>query len=196
MSSVMLYVSGSTFPFHYHINAANVILLMTIWRFILYSNRNPGRQTRHLKCNQITSLALRSAGFPTSMEPSGLFSDSRRPDGVTRIPWSQGKFLIGDFSCLDTNSPSNFNKDALNRAQNFKISKYRADSSNDIFIHIICSTLTTYGDLAKNFFKDVGRLIRKNSGEPREGFYLRQRFAIAILKANYVYFINSVSPDD
>ncbi|CAK9291703.1 unnamed protein product [Gordionus sp. m RMFG-2023] len=97
------------------------------------------------------------------MEPSGLFSDSRRPDGVTHIPWSQGKFLIWDFSCLDTNSPSNFNKDALNRAQNFKISKYSADSSNYIFIPIICSTLTTYGDLAKNIFKDVGRLIRKNS---------------------------------
>ncbi|CAK9291058.1 unnamed protein product [Gordionus sp. m RMFG-2023] len=89
----------------------------------LHCNRNLGRQSRHLKCNQIISLALRSAGFPTSMEPSGLFSDSRRPYGVTRIPfpWSQGKFLIWDFSCLDTNSPSNFNKDAVNRAQNFKV---------------------------------------------------------------------------
>ncbi|CAK9300886.1 unnamed protein product [Gordionus sp. m RMFG-2023] len=115
----------------------------------LHCNSNPGRQTRHLKCYQIISLALRSAGFPTSMEPSGLFSDSRRPDGITRIPWSQGKFLIWDFSCLDTNSPSNFNKDALIRTQNYKIGKYSADSTNYIFIPIICSTLTTYGDLAK-----------------------------------------------
>ncbi|CAK9299186.1 unnamed protein product [Gordionus sp. m RMFG-2023] len=64
-------------------------------------------------------------------------------------------------------------------------------------IPIISTTLTTFGNRALSFFKELGSLIRKLTDEPREGFFLRQRLAIAIHRANYISFIGSlISHDD
>ncbi|CAK9297948.1 unnamed protein product [Gordionus sp. m RMFG-2023] len=60
------------------------------------------------------------------------------------------------------------------------------------FIPIISTTIGTFGKLALAFFKNLGSQISKLSEEPREGFFLRQRLSIAILKANYISFNGSL----
>ena len=47
--------------------------------------------------------ALTAAGIPAWLEPVGLDrGDGRRPDGVTVFPYSQGKCLVWDSTCVDT----------------------------------------------------------------------------------------------
>ena len=65
--------------------------------------KRAGRHPRHFQINDILKRALISAGFPSILEPSGLHrSDGKRPDGLTLIPWSRGKSLLWDVTCVDT----------------------------------------------------------------------------------------------
>ena len=56
--------------------------------------RSPGRTSRHHAFNDLIARTFSSAGIPVTKEPSGLFrSDGKQPDGLTLIPWSNGKAL-------------------------------------------------------------------------------------------------------
>src|SRR5207248_1797160 len=63
----------------------------------LVCRNSQGRQSRHASINDIAARALRLAGVPCQKEPLGLCSDDgRRPDGLSLIPWAQGKYLVWD----------------------------------------------------------------------------------------------------
>lgn len=69
-----------------------------------------GTFPRHLDLNQIIKRALTSARHSCSLEPIGLSrDDGKRPDGVTLAPWSNGKRLVWDVTCVDTLAPSYLN---------------------------------------------------------------------------------------
>ena len=62
-----------------------------------------GRLPRHYSINNIIYHSLEAAKIPTRLEPSGLcHSDGNRPDGITMVPWSQGKYPVWDATCVDT----------------------------------------------------------------------------------------------
>ena len=66
-----------------------------------------GRHHRHAAINDILHRALSSAKIPSRLEPSGLYrSDGKRPDGITIVPWKNGKLLVWDATCPDTYAPS------------------------------------------------------------------------------------------
>ena len=53
--------------------------------------------------NDILHQALSSAQVSSRLEPSGLSrSDGKCPDGVTMVPWKNGKPLVWDATCPDT----------------------------------------------------------------------------------------------
>ena len=57
--------------------------------------------------NDIIKRALSSAGFNAVLEPVGLDrGDGKRPNGMTVFPFSRGKCLIWDCTCVDSFSPS------------------------------------------------------------------------------------------
>ena len=73
----------------------------------LSCKKSEGRHHRHAAINDILYRALSSAKIPSKLEPSGLLcSDGKRPDGVTMVPWKQGKPLVWDATCPDTLAPS------------------------------------------------------------------------------------------
>ena len=73
----------------------------------LSCQRSAGRSTRHSLLNDIIHRALIKAKIPAHKEPQGLLVDSAmRPDGVTLIPWAQGKCLAWDATTPDTLTPS------------------------------------------------------------------------------------------
>ena len=73
----------------------------------LKSKKCEGCHHRHAAINDILYRALSSAKNPSRLEPSGLLrSDGKRPDGVTMVPWKQGKPLVWDATCPDTLAPS------------------------------------------------------------------------------------------
>ena len=54
-----------------------------------------GCHHRHAALNDILHRALTSARVPSRLEPSGLYrSDGKRPDGITVVPWKNGKLLV------------------------------------------------------------------------------------------------------
>ena len=53
----------------------------------LHCKKCEGRLYRHSSINDILHRALKAAGIPSKLEPSGLIgAECRRPDGVTLVP--------------------------------------------------------------------------------------------------------------
>ena len=73
------------------------------------------RISRHNMVNDIVWRAIQRAKNPAAKEPPGLQrSDSKRPDGVTLVPWKQGKCLAWDVTMPDTYAQSHLPTTATN----------------------------------------------------------------------------------
>uniref|UniRef100_A0A1X7VK11 Reverse transcriptase domain-containing protein n=1 Tax=Amphimedon queenslandica TaxID=400682 RepID=A0A1X7VK11_AMPQE len=60
----------------------------------LHCKQSDGWLHRHSSINNILWRAFTAAGIPSRLEPSGLIgAESRRPDGVTLVPWKVGKCM-------------------------------------------------------------------------------------------------------
>ena len=56
--------------------------------------RAPGRLARHHVLNDLVARCFALAGTPVTKQPTGLFrTDGKRPDGLTLVPWQNGKSL-------------------------------------------------------------------------------------------------------
>ena len=75
----------------------------------LSCNRSAGRHMRHTNMNEIIQHVFHTTGIATIREPTGVFVDDRRPDGITLLPQKKGKCLAWDFTCPDTVAPSHLN---------------------------------------------------------------------------------------
>lgn len=77
----------------------------------LSCSRSAGRFHRHSEINDILKRTLSSVNIPAILEPTGLSSnDGKRPDGVTLIPWANGKSLKWNATRVDTFAPTYFKK--------------------------------------------------------------------------------------
>ena len=66
-----------------------------------------GRLTRHDHLSDIVLRSLTTAKIPATREPAGLLrSDGKRPDGLTLIPWCEGRCLVWDVTVADTTAAS------------------------------------------------------------------------------------------
>ena len=89
------------------------------------------RHFRHAMLNDILHRALSSTNVPSQLEPTGLDrADGKRSDGITMLPWSYGRFLVRDATCVDTFAPYHLSSSAsevcaaANQAEQTKIKKY------------------------------------------------------------------------
>ena len=65
--------------------------------------KSEGCHYRHGAINDIIQRALATARVPSRLEPAGLdHTDGKHPDGVTMIPWKDGKPLVCVATCPDT----------------------------------------------------------------------------------------------
>ena len=66
-----------------------------------------GRHQRHAAVNDIVHRAMSAVHLPSRLEPTGLSrSDSKRPNGVTLVPWKSSRLLMWDATCPYTFAPS------------------------------------------------------------------------------------------
>ena len=81
---------------------------------------------RHSALNDIIKRALSSAGFNAVFEPVGLDrGDGKRPDGMTVFPFSRGKCLIWNSTCVDSFSPSALDLTATEPASAYRSADVR-----------------------------------------------------------------------
>ncbi|CAK9303010.1 unnamed protein product [Gordionus sp. m RMFG-2023] len=110
-------------------------------------------------------------------------------NSLTESPWDQ--FLVWNYSCIDLLALSNQTSNLFEQNEQHKISKYSEISEDHIFIPIISTTLKTFGKLVLSFFKNLVSHIRWHTS-----IQVKQRLAIAILKANYQSFNGSLLSTD
>ncbi len=166
----------------------------------LSCGKSAGRHARHFSINDTIRRALASAKIPAILEPVGLKrDDGSRPDGMTIIPWLNGKSLVWDATCSDTLAPSHLpisTKEAGMVAENAakrKKSKYKAIIEDGYhFIPFAVETLGPWCQEAIEFTSALGKAISNESGEPRSTSFLRQRISIAIQKGNAACIMGTI----
>jgi len=157
----------------------------------LSCKKSTGRNYRHSSVNDIIKRALVSAGIPSILEPVGCArDDGKRPDGMTLVPWSAGKCLLWDFTCVDTFAASYINETSIqlsaaaNLAERKKTLRYRDLEENYIFVPVGIETAGSWGKHARSLIRTIGRRIASATEEPKSTSYLIQRISIAVQRGN------------
>ena len=150
-----------------------------------------GRHHRHAALNDILHRALTSARMPSRLEPSGLYrSDGKRPDGITVVPWKNGKLLVWDATCPDTFAPSYISSATSEAgavaalAEERKKNIYAHLDPSHSFTPVAIETSGVVGPQSLAFLKDLGRRMRQVTGEERSLSYLLQRVSVAVQRGN------------
>jgi len=157
----------------------------------LSCRKSAGRLSRHSAVNDLIKRGLRSAEIPSRLEPTSLaHHDHRRPDGLSLVPWSNGRCLAWDFTCPDTLAPSHLDT-AVNgpglvatEAERKKRSKYACLTPTYHFIPVAVETFGALGEDAGDFVKALGKRISAVTGEKRSTEFLLQRLSVAIQRGN------------
>ena len=69
--------------------------------------KSTGRFSKHFPISDIIQRALTCIAIPSILESTGSSrSDGTLPGGLTPIPWSKGKSLLWDATCIDTLVPT------------------------------------------------------------------------------------------
>ena len=159
---------------------------------------NEGRHPRHSAINDIICRALKSSGLPSVLEPVGLDrGDGKRPDGLTMFPFSHGKSLCWDATCVNTYGESVINETAIeagkaaSKAENAKRSKYPDLVNRYRFEPIAIETSGVFGPTTRQIIQEIGKSISEKTGDKRETLWLKQRLNIAIQKGNALSIISS-----
>ena len=164
----------------------------------LSCRRNPGRSQRHHFVNDLIWRSLSKAGFPSIKEPQGLLrSDGKRPDGLTLIPWQDGRCATWDVTVTDTVAASYLNAtsctagSAAEAAASRKEEKYAAISSNYLFFPLAFETFGPINQAGCDFLSSLGHRLSLVTDDPRESSFLFQRLSVSIQRFNSVCFCNS-----
>ena len=162
-----------------------------------------GRHFRHAMLNDILHRALSSANVPSRLEPTGLDrTDGKRPDGITMVPWSNGRLLVWDATCVDTFAPSHLSMTAsevcaaANQAEQTKIKKYSYITSHAYhsFTPVAFETTGVCGPRSMSFLTDLGRRIVNTTGEKSSLAYLLQKFSVTIQRGNAASILGTLPP--
>ena len=131
-----------------------------------------GRYHRHAALNDIVHRALTSAKIPSRLEPSGLYrTDGKRPDGITVVPWKNGRLLVWDATCPDTFAPSylaSTTSDAGAVAvvdEERKKRKYAHLDQCHMFVPVAIETTGVFGPETLAFLRELGRRLQQVSAE-------------------------------
>ena len=127
--------------------------------------------------------------------------NSRRSDGISIIPWEQGRCLMWDATCHDTFAPNNVpfsSKGAgfvANRAAASKRLLYSDLCQSYSFIQIAVESAGSIGKDALDFLHDLGRCTRSKTKDPLSYLKLCQKISILIQRFNSVSVLGCSSTE-
>ena len=156
-----------------------------------------------LLLNDILHRPLSSANVPSRLEPTGLDrADGKRPDGITMVPWSNGRLLVWDATCIDTFATSHLFITAsevcaaANQAEQTKIKKYSYITSHAYhsFTPVAFETSGVCGPRFMSFLTDLGRRIANTAGDKSSLAYLMQKFSVTIQRGNAASVLGTLPP--
>ncbi len=150
-----------------------------------------GTYSRHFALNDIIKRACTRIHVPTILEPLNMFrTDGKRADGLTLLPWSRGRSLVWDATCVDTLCKSYVPITARTagaaaaKAEKKKRDLYALLPNQYQFVPFAVETIGPFGDAAFKLVRELGGRLREATGEPRETAWLIQRISLAIQRGN------------
>ena len=117
-------------------------------------------------------------------------ADGKRPDGLTMVPWREGKPLTWDVTVVCPLAESYIGDSATNAgsaaeaAATRKAAKYAGLERTHIFQSVAVENLGTMNASAYGFLAGLGQKISAISGDDRETCYLFQRISVLIQRFN------------
>ena len=158
----------------------------------------PGRLARHHALNDLICRALSSAGLPSTKEPTGLSrTDGKRPDGLSLIPWKNGKPVTWDVTVIHPLAESYISTVAVTAggaaelAADRKCEKYAGLPPSYLFQPIAFETFGTINSSAVDFISELGYRLECASGKRNERNYLFQRLSVCLQRFNSIAFKGS-----
>lgn len=168
----------------------------------LCCKNSAGRYARHALANDLLKRSLVSSKIPALLEPTGCDrSDGKKPDGLTLVPWQNGKPLVWDFTCADTLAPSyakgNSRKAgyAAQKRETHKLWLYRNLTPSFHVVPVCIETLGTIGESGLKLIQRIGELLKNVTGEKRATSFLLQRLSIAIQRGNAAAVLGTIPSD-
>jgi len=158
--------------------------------FLHCTERAPARTHSALAA---TIIIIASAAIPVAKEPQGLSrADGKRPDGLTMVPWREGKPLSWDVTVVcPLAEPESYISDsttnagsAAEAAATHKVAKYAGLERTHIFQPVAVENLGMMNASAYGFLAGLGQKISAISGDDRETCYLFQRISVLIQRFN------------
>jgi len=157
-----------------------------------------GKGARHSAVNDIIARALTSSGIPITREPAGLIKGvGKRPDGLTLVPWRQGKSLAWDATISTPLAASYISASAQNAgssaeaAELKKIAKYAYLMPGLTFQAVALDSLGGSSHSTACFLNDLGHRLTAVTSDSNETAHLWQRILICITRFNSVMFRES-----
>ncbi|XP_037034226.1 uncharacterized protein LOC119073006 [Bradysia coprophila] len=121
-----------------------------------------GRYARHAIVNDLLKRALVTSKVPAMLEPTGCNrSDDKKPDGLTLVPWHNGKPLVWDFTCADTLARSYVSGNsrkaghAARKREAHKLWLYRNLVQNFHVVPVCIETLGTVGEAGLKLIRRI-----------------------------------------
>jgi len=124
-----------------------------------------------------------------------------RPDGITVVPWSQGRCLAWDVTCPDTLAASHLTGSAnaagtaAEQAATLKVQKYLQLASSHCFVPVALETLGAINAEGMSLLNTLGSRCIAATGDPRERMFLFQRLSLAVQRGNVACFTGSLHPE-
>ncbi|KAJ6638968.1 hypothetical protein Bhyg_11706 [Pseudolycoriella hygida] len=146
------------------------------------------------------SRLMHDAEIPSMLEPVDIARDdnSKRVDGVTIVPWSRGRQLAWDATCVDPLCNSYVRGSArrtgfaADRAAIDKRNDYRSVCNQYHFLAFAVDCLGVWSNEAKVFGAELGRRMSTCTNEPRSLTFFRQRIGLAIMRGNAACVLGTI----
>ena len=124
-------------------------------------------------------------------------TDGKRPDGITLVPWKNGKLLVWDTTCPDTFAPSYISSAisgeagaVASLAEQRKRAKYINLGLCHLFQLVAIETTGAICPQSLEFLKELGQRLRQVSGESNSTTYLLQRLSVAVQREmQHLYWV-------
>ena len=151
----------------------------------------------------LNARSFSAAGVPVVKEPTGLSrSDGKSPDGLSLVPWQNGKAVCLDVTVIYTLADSYISaatrdaRAAAELAASRKEVKYAGLDGRHMFAPIAFENLAVPSASTRQLLSYLGRRLADISGESRETSYLFQRCSILVQRFNAVLLHDSLPDRD
>ena len=160
-------------------------------------------QQGHHALNDLVACSFAAVGGLVTKEPAGLSrTDGEQQEGLTLVPWQNGKSLCWDVTVICSLAESYVNRAAREAgaaaevAASRKNEKYAELDSRYLFEPIAVETLSVLNSSANSVLKEIGNKISLNTAESREVSFLHQCISVLVQRFNAILLHNSLPTID